>query len=51
MNLDNVGWEPVVVREELTTGIKVVIATSIKNPYTKRGEFVFTLSKSVRGTC
>ena len=44
MNLNKEGWEPVVVREELATGIKVVIAKTIKNPHTQRGKFVCALT-------
>ena len=38
LNLDNEGWESVVIRAEMATGIKAAITTSIKNPYIKRGE-------------
>ena len=44
MNLNESGWKSVVVREELATGIKVTIVSTIKNPHTKRSEFVLTLT-------
>ena len=34
---DGNNWLAVVVQEEVATGIKVSIASSINNPYTKRG--------------
>ena len=33
-------WVAVVVREEASTGIKISIASSIRNPHTKRGKFL-----------
>ena len=33
-------WVAVVVREEAATGIKISIASSIRNPHTKRGKLL-----------